>query len=94
MHPNDESHMTFYVGSDMLYRKVMLFKLVNIGVTYQRMINKLFKDMLGRNMEAYINDMHVKYIKGEKHTTDLREVLDCILQHNVLLNPSKFLFGG
>lgn len=50
--------------------------------------------MLGRNMEAYINDMHVKYIKGEKHTTDLREVLDCILQHNVLLNPSKFLFGG
>ncbi|XP_028120271.1 uncharacterized protein LOC114317717 [Camellia sinensis] len=37
--------------------KVMSFGLKNAGATYQRMITRMFKDQLGKTMEAYIDDM-------------------------------------
>lgn len=42
----------------------MSFSLVNVGTMYQRMVNKLLKDMMGQNMEAYVNNMLLKSIKG------------------------------
>lgn len=48
MHPNDKSYTTFYTDNDdVLCYKVMPFRLVNTRATYQRMVNKLFKDMVG-----------------------------------------------
>ena len=40
--------------------KVMSFGLKNTGSTYQRMMTKLFKPQLGKNIEIYIEDMVVK----------------------------------
>ena len=42
----------------------MPFGLINAGATYQRMMNKVFADQLGRNMEVYVDDMIVKLISG------------------------------
>ena len=38
----------------------MPFELKNEGSTYQRMVTRMFKAQLGRNMEAYIDDMVIK----------------------------------
>lgn len=33
---------------------VMSFRLINVDITCQRMVNKLFDDMIGDMMEAYV----------------------------------------
>ncbi|XP_077251992.1 uncharacterized protein LOC143891256 [Tasmannia lanceolata] len=40
--------------------RVMPFGLKNAGATYQRLVNRLFKEQIGRNMEVYVDDMLVK----------------------------------
>lgn len=42
---------------------VMASRLRNTGATYQRMVNQLFKDLLGITIEAYVDDMleKIKY---------------------------------
>ncbi|XP_028109132.1 uncharacterized protein LOC114307879 [Camellia sinensis] len=55
--------------------RVMLFGLKNAETTYQRMVTRMFKDQLGKTMEAYIDDMVVKSKFTTDHLTDLRKFL-------------------
>jgi hypothetical protein len=43
----------------------MSFGLKNVGATYQRMVNQIFKNQLGRIMEEYDDDMLVKSMTFE-----------------------------
>ena len=38
----------------------MPFGLKNAGVTYQRLINKMFTNQIRRNVQVYVDDMLVK----------------------------------
>lgn len=49
----------------------MLFGLKNTGVTYQRMMNKVFKSQIGRMLEVYMDDMNVKTKTDVDHAIDL-----------------------
>ena len=40
--------------------KVMPFGLKNTGATYQRFVNRIFKEKIRETMEVYIDDMVVK----------------------------------
>ena len=40
--------------------QVMSFGLKNVGLTYQRMVKRMFESQLGQNVKAYIDDMVVK----------------------------------
>jgi hypothetical protein len=46
----------------------MHFRFKNVGTTYQRMVNKIFKNQLGKIMEGYIDDMLVKSMTFEQHS--------------------------
>ena len=48
MYPPDESKTTFIMKDANFYYKVMPFSLKNVSATYQRLIDKVFKDLLGR----------------------------------------------
>lgn len=72
--------------------KMMHFGFKNTGVNYQRMINKIFDLQLGRNFEAYIDDMVVKTI-GRDHVQDLEETFSNLRKHIMKLNPIKCVFG-
>lgn len=71
MNQVDEAYTTFYAETMTSMLQGHVFKLVNTGATYQTIVNKIFKDMLGRNLEAYVDDMLVKSVMGELHTNDL-----------------------
>lgn len=60
MAPEDEEKRTFITDKGLYCYKVMPFGLKNAGVKYQRLVNKVFKEQIGRNMEVYIDDMLVK----------------------------------
>ena len=60
MDSTDELHTSFIAAFDPYCYKVMPFGLENAGSTFQRMVTKVFKLHIGRNMEVYIDDMIVK----------------------------------
>ena len=45
----------------------MLFGLKNAGATYQRLVNTMFKDLIGIDMEVYVDDMLVKSRAARDH---------------------------
>ena len=61
--------------------------------TYQRLMNKMFAQQIGRNVQVYVDDMLVKRRREEDHLEDLRETFDTLCSYNIKLNPGKCAFG-
>ncbi|KAL5549486.1 hypothetical protein UlMin_004717 [Ulmus minor] len=61
--------------------------------TYQRLVNKMFKQQIGRTMEVYVDDMLVKSLKADKHIDNLRESFEVLREYKMKLNPAKCAFG-
>ena len=49
--------------------------------------------MLGRNVQAYIDDMPVNSDRSNVHFLDLEELFRTIEKHQLKLNPEKCVFG-
>ena len=60
MYPPNSANTTFITLTRMYCYNVMPFGLKNAGGTYHRMMSHIFEPLLGRTMEAYIDDMLVK----------------------------------
>jgi hypothetical protein len=56
----------------------MPFGLKNVGATYQWLVNKMFQNQIGRNMEVYVDDMLVKNTESLGHTHDLYEAFETL----------------
>ena len=56
----DAEKTTFITPHGLFCYNVMSFVLKNVGATYQRLVTKMFKPLLGKTMEVYIDDMLVK----------------------------------
>ncbi|KAM1024583.1 hypothetical protein ACFX2C_037845 [Malus domestica] len=73
--------------------KVMPFGLKNAEATYQRAMQKIFNDMLHKNVECYVDDVVVKTKKRLDHLKDLRIVFEKLQKYNLKMNPLKCAFG-
>ena len=71
----------------------MPFGLKNAGVTYQRMMTKMFRDKIGHTVKVYIDDMVVKSKQETRHIEDLQGVFEVLRQHKLRLNANKCAFG-
>jgi len=93
MHPRDESKTTFMTETCSYCYKVMPFGLKNAGATYQRLMDRVLAPMLGRNVQAYVDDMVVTSQERGRHTADLEELIAMIAKYHLKLNPEKCVFG-
>ncbi|GAA0149240.1 hypothetical protein LIER_08467 [Lithospermum erythrorhizon] len=57
------------------------------------MVNRIFKEEIGRNMEIYVDDMLVKSRKKENHLGNLRYTLEILKTSHLHINPENFSFG-
>jgi hypothetical protein len=89
----DQEKTAFITPRGVFCYKVMPFGLKNAGATYQRMVTKMFSELLGKTVEVYIDDMVVKSVKGTDHVEDLEQVFGILRRHNLKLNASKCAFG-
>ena len=71
----------------------MPFGLKNAGATYQRLMDKVLAPMLGRNVQAYVDDMVLTSHERGQHTADLEELFATIARYRLKLNPEKCVFG-
>ncbi|KAL0405635.1 UNVERIFIED_CONTAM: Transposon Ty3-G Gag-Pol polyprotein [Sesamum latifolium] len=74
MAPADEELTVFRTPKGIYCYKVMPFGLNNAGATYQKAMQRIFDDMLHKNVECYVDDLVVKSKKREDHLYDLRKV--------------------
>ena len=65
----DAEKTTFITSHELFCCNVMPFGLKNAGATYQRLVTKMFRPLLGKTMEVYIDDMLVKSKERPDHTT-------------------------
>ena len=89
----DQDKKAFITPRGTYCYKVMPFGLKNAGPTYQRMVTKLFRHIMGKTVEAYIDDMLVKNLREENHISDLLQVFDILQESRLRLNASKCTFG-
>jgi len=71
----------------------MPFGLKNVGVTYQRLMDRILAPMIGGNVQAYVDDMVVTSPKRDQHVADLEELFATIAKYDLKLNPEKCVFG-
>ena len=78
MAPEDEEKTAFITNRGLYCYRIMPFILKNAGATYQRLVNKIFKEQIGRNMKVYVDDMLVKSKSSINHITDLEETFSAL----------------
>ena len=78
MEEADQEKTSFMTSQGLFCYKVMPFKLKNAGATYQRLMNKMFANQIGRNVQVYVDDMLVKSLREEDHLDNLRETFDTL----------------
>ena len=93
MHPPDAEKTTFIIAYDLFCYNAMSFDLKNAGATYQRLVTKMFRPLLGKTMEVYIDDMLVKSKERLDHAKHLQETFELLGAYGMKLNPSKCAFG-
>ncbi|KAL0395387.1 UNVERIFIED_CONTAM: Retrovirus-related Pol polyprotein from transposon opus [Sesamum latifolium] len=91
--PEDQEKASFITDQGVFCYNVMPFELKNTGATYQRLVNYMFRNQIGRNMEVYIDDMLVKSPKEQDHIKDLEECFQVLKNFGMKLNPAKCTFG-
>ena len=92
MHLTDQDKTSFITRQGLYCYKVMPFGLKNAGATYQRLVNKLFKQQIRRSMEVYIDDMITKSQMTDQHPEDLRQTFQVIRENQMRLNLAKCAF--
>jgi len=93
LHPKDKLKTTLMTYDANYFYEVMPFGLKNAGATNQRLIDKVFKGLIGRNVKVYVDDVVVKSKSRSGHIQDLHEVFTALSAVGMRLNPDKCVFG-
>ncbi|GKD35540.1 reverse transcriptase domain-containing protein, partial [Tanacetum coccineum] len=92
MAEEDEDKTSFFAGEGVYCYRKMPFGLKNTRAKYQRLVDKVFNDQIGRNIEAYIDDMVIKSTSEEDMLKDIKETFQRFRSINMKLNPKKCSF--
>ena len=71
----------------------MPFGLKNTGATYQCCMLKCFGDLIGRIIEAYVDDIVVKSKQVDHLIANLEQTFAKLRANGIKLNPKKCVFG-
>jgi hypothetical protein len=93
MKESDQLATSFITPFGMYCYITMPFGLRNAGATYQRCMNHVFGEHIGRTVEAYVDDIVVKMRKAFDLLSDLETSFKCLKAKGVKLNPEKCVFG-
>jgi hypothetical protein len=93
MKESDQLATSFITPFGMYCYITMPFGLRNAGATYQRCMNHVFGEHIGRTVEAYVDDIVVKMRKASDLLSDLEMTFKCLRAKGVKLNPEKCVFG-
>ncbi|XP_008245792.1 PREDICTED: uncharacterized protein LOC103343941 [Prunus mume] len=85
MHHANREHTTFITDKGLYCYNIMTFGLKNTGVTYQRLVNKMFAELIDTSMEVYVDDMLVKSKTADRHLHNLSLMFGILKDYNMRL---------
>jgi hypothetical protein len=89
---DDEEKTTFITPFEIFYYTKMAFGLKNGGDTYQKCVDTVLEGQIGWNVEAYIDDIVVKWKKRGDLLDDLKKTFDNLRKFKMILNYKKCVF--
>ena len=92
MHVPDQEHTSLITDRGLYCYKLMSFDLKNAEATYQRLVNIMFKEQIGKTMEAYIDYMLVKLKTTADHIVHLSNTFAMLRKYRIKLNLLKCAF--
>lgn len=92
MYGPDEENITFVILQGLYCYRVMPFGMKNAITTYQRLVTKMFKHLIGKMVEVYIDDMVMKSKEPSDYLVDLKEVFEILKAFRLGLNVRQ-IFG-
>jgi hypothetical protein len=88
----DQDKMTFIMPHGIYCYTTMTFGLKNTRMTYQNGIQKFLESQIGKNVEAYVDEVVIKTTIEDKLITDLAETFDYLWIYYWKLNLEKCVF--
>ncbi|GKB40868.1 reverse transcriptase domain-containing protein [Tanacetum coccineum] len=88
----DQEKTDFHTEEGVFCYTKMPFSLKNAGATYQRLVNSAFKEHIGVNLEAYVDDMVIKSRTKQDIIKDIEQTFSTLRRINMKLNPKKCSF--
>jgi hypothetical protein len=93
MAKEDEEKTAFITPCGVYFYVCIPFGLKNTVATFQRLMRNALGAQMGRNAEAYIDDIIIKTREGCTLIKDLEETFANLQNVNIKLNPAKCAFG-
>jgi hypothetical protein len=90
---DDKEKIAFITPFEIFCYTKMAFRLKNGGAMYQKCIHIILEPQIGRNIEAYTDDVLVKSKNCGHLLDDLKETFDNLHKYKMRLNPKKSVFG-
>lgn len=89
----DDIHKTAFSTANGHYEFLrMPFGLRNAPATFQRLINNILREFIGKICLVYLDDILVFSTSIEEHMESLSKVLKCLENANLKIQPDKCLF--
>lgn len=80
----DNSTITSLISLKGLhYYKVMHYRLMNLWVSYQRKMDRVFKDRKGRKLVVFLDDLFMMNKFPNQHEEDLKELFFTLKMYNI-----------
>ena len=83
----DQEHISFITDCVLYCYKVMSFGLKNAWATYQRLVNMMFREQIGKTIEVYVDDMLIKSKAAVDHVAHLSDTFAILRRYQMKLNP-------
>jgi hypothetical protein len=90
---SDQDKTAFIMTHGIYCYTAMTFGLKNAGATNQKAIQKCLESQIGKNVEAYVDDVVVKTTNDDKLIADLAQTFANLRAYRWKLNPEKCIFG-
>ena len=81
MYEPNEEHTSFITDRGLYCYKAMPFGLKNAGATCHRLVNGMFKDLIGKSIEVYMDDMLVKSKTVGDHIEHLNQMFNILQKY-------------
>ncbi|GJR52102.1 reverse transcriptase domain-containing protein [Tanacetum coccineum] len=93
MTKKDKEKTAFHTEEGIFCYTKMPFGLKNARATYQRLVDSAFKEQIGLNLEAYVDDMVIKSKTEQDIIKDIEQTFSTLRRINMKLNPKKCSFS-
>lgn len=90
----DNRKKTTFITPRGTYKYIqMSFDMLNVGGTFQRVMDYAFRDLIKNIIEIYQDDLIFFSVNKSDHIIHLKKVFEICRKYGISINPKKIVLG-